>query len=184
MRERTRSPLRRAERLAVALAAASLAACASPRISDEFGWEETAAEKSAPIGGESLAQRKFEMRRAQRDMVAFVETLDSMQDRRDYDGYALFSGFLDAYMGLYLDPLLEREGQSNHPELMALDANLRIVKAEVLVQLRDAGRAEQVIEDVEKRYRGRENMLVDYPIGTQGTLGDALKRLRERKWNG
>ena len=184
MRERTRSPLPRAARRGLALAAVALAACASPKVSDEFGWEETAAEKSSPIGGESLAQRKFEMHRAQRDMIAFYETLESMQDRRDHDGYSLFSGFLDAYMGLYLDPLLEREGQSNHPELMSLDANLRLVKTEVLVQLRDAGRAEESIRDLEQRYRGRESMLVDYPIGTQGTLGDALKLLRERKWNG
>jgi hypothetical protein len=184
MHECTRWARRRAARLGLALAGAALAACASPRPIDEFGWEETAAEKSAPTGGESLAQRKFEMRRAQRDLVAFAETLDSMQSRRDYEGYTLFSGFLDAYLGIYLDPLLEREGQSSHPELMALDANLRLVKAQVLVQLRDTGRAEDAIRDLEERYRGRENMLVDYPIGTQGTLGDALKRLRDRKWSG
>ncbi len=184
MQEHTRPGGRRVPRFGLALALAALAACASPTTSDEFGWERTAAEKSAPSGGESLAQRKFELRRAQRDMVAFYETLDSMQSRRDYEGYTLFSGFLDAYMGIYLEPLLEREGQSSHPELMALDANLRLVKAQVLVQLRDTGRAEDAIEDLEQRYRGRENMLVDYPIGTQSTLGDALKLLRERKWNG
>ena len=74
--------------------------------------------------------------------------------------------------------------QSRHPELMALDANLRLAKAEVLIQMRSPKRVQEVIEELQKRYAGREDMLVEFPIGKQGTLRDGLRRLGERKWRG
>ena len=55
-------------------------------------------------------------------------------------GLVLFTGFLDAYMGLHLDPMLGSEWQSRHPELMGLDANLRLMKAVVLIQMRSPRR--------------------------------------------
>jgi hypothetical protein len=67
---------------------------------------------------------------------------------------------------------------------MALDANLRLAKAEVLIQMRSPQRVQDVLDELEKRYRGREDMLVEFPIGKQGTLRDGMKRLSDRKWRG
>jgi predicted polyphosphate/ATP-dependent NAD kinase len=65
---------------------------------------------------------------------------------------------------------------------MALDVSLRISEAELYVQMRDTARAQQVIDDVSNRYRGREGMLVQMPNGTQMTVGEAIESLSNRKW--
>jgi hypothetical protein len=166
-------------------ACGALFACAGQtEFQDVLALEPTAAEQSTPLGGPALALRKQEMQRAHRDMLHFHTTLESLQQRKDRNGLVLFSQFLDAYMGMHLDPLLQNEWQSRHPELMALDANLRLAKAEVLIEMHSPGRVQQVIEELEKRYAGREDMLVEFPIGKQGTLRDGIKKLSERKWRG
>ena len=73
--------------------------------------------------------------------------------------------------------------QSSHPELMALDANLRFMKAQLLADMRYTRRVQDAIEDIEIRFMGREGMLVEYPVGEQRPLGEALVLLRESKWN-
>ena len=146
--------------------------------------DSTAAEDSAPLGGEALAQRKDEMRRAQSDIIHFDSTLFSLNHRRDRNGRTLFAKFLDAYLGLHVDPLLAGEWQSRHPELSALDANLRFAKAELLIQLGMPRRAQHVMDQIEERFQGREEMLVDYPFGEQHSLRDGLQMLRDRKWRG
>ena len=55
---------------------------------------------------------------------------------------------------------------------------------ELLIEMRSPSRAEQVLEDVERRFAGRGAMLVEYPVGGQTTLSEALRVLRERKWRG
>ncbi len=163
----------------------AFSACAKDRgFGGEFARLEPLPEASAPLGGDALIQQKRDLRRAQGDMVRFHATLESLHQRRDSNGLVLFSQFLDAYMGLYLDPLLRSEWQSRHPELAAFDANLRLVKAEVLVQLRSPRRVEKTLQEIERRYTGREDMLVDYPIGKRGTLGEGMEILRKRKWRG
>jgi hypothetical protein len=178
------NPGKRLGLLASALCAASLACAGQTEFQDVLVLEQTAAEQSTPLGGAALGQRRQDMQRAHRDMLHFHTTLESLQQRRDRNGLVLFSQFLDAYMGLHLDPLLASEWQSRHPELMALDANLRLVKAEVLIQMRSPQRVQQVIEELRERYAGRDDMLVEFPIGKQGTLRDAVRRLGERKWRG
>ena len=175
--------IRRTVPLALALAL-GVGCAADPRIPDSFGLESQAAEETTPLGGEALALRKREMRRAQRDMRHYHATLRGLDERRDRSGKILFSQFLDAYMGIHLDPLLASEWQSNHPELMALDAGLRLGKAEVLIWMRQQRRAQQTIDELLRRFEGRETMLVEYPIGGQTTLEQALEMLRERKWRG
>jgi hypothetical protein len=166
-------------------ACSALFACAGQtEFQDVLALEPTAAEQSTPLGGPALALRKQEMQRAHRDMLHFHTTLESLQQRKDRNGLVLFSQFLDAYMGMHLDPLLQSEWQSRHPELMALDANLRLAKAEVLIEMHSPGRVQEVIEELQKRFAGREDMLVEFPIGKQGTLRDGIKKLSERKWRG
>ena len=161
-------------------------ACASPPVApDRFViGGERAAEETAPLGGESLSLRKREMRRAHRDMSHFLVTLEGLRHRSDRSGQVLFSQYLDAYMGTHLDELLAAAWQSKHPELVALDANLRLAKADVLIQMRETRRAQQVLDEIDARFAGREALLVEYPLGSQTTLEQAVKNLRERKWRG
>jgi hypothetical protein len=169
----------------LALAAFTLAGCASRHeVPDTFAFENAEDAESTPLGGETLALRKRELLRAHRDMGHFLATLESLRHRRDRSGGILFSGFLDAYMGEHLGPLLASRWQSDHPELAALDASLRLAEAEVLIQMNAPGRAQQVLDDVSQRFEGRGSMLVELAPGGQTTLQEALRQLRERKWRG
>ncbi|MCP4905286.1 MAG: hypothetical protein GY910_09925 [bacterium] len=141
-----------------------------------------AMEEEAPLGGEALAQRRMDLDRAWRDLLHFDVTVESMVDRRDGRSVAFLDAFLDEYMGRHLDSLLRPMWQSSHPEVMALDANLRFMKAELLSQMRYTRRVQASIDDIEMRFRGRESMLVEYPVGFQRSLGEALEMLRNRKW--
>ena len=162
------------------------AGCVSTPDRDELDIfpEDAAAEANAPLGGAALLQRKHEMARAHQDLAHFITTLESLRHRRDRNGTLVFSRFVDAYMSLHLDPMLRGDWQSRHPELLGLDANLRVAKAQVFVELRDPRRVQAVLEDVEQRYQGHETMLVEFPVGGQSTLAEAIHELRRRKWRG
>ena len=157
--------------------------CAAGSDPDLDAMLDESVEEEAPLGGEALAQRRMDLGRAWRDLLHFQATMESMVDRRDSRGVALLDGFLDEYMGRHLDGLLRPAWQSSHPEVMALDANLRFMKAELLAQMRYTRRVQQAINDIETRFMGRESMLVEYPVGEQRALGEALTMLRERKWS-
>jgi len=62
---------------------AGLGCATGPLPDEEFAIDRTAAEESAPLGGESLVQRKAEMQRSLRDLMHFHRTLSSLADRRD-----------------------------------------------------------------------------------------------------
>jgi len=165
--------------------ALSLAACASaPEVPRDLLAEAEGVEENTPLGGEALGQRRRDLVRAQGDMVDFQVTLEGMQERKDRSGLILFSGFLDAYLGTYLDPLLRNEWQSRHPELAGVDATLRLVKAELLMHMRDTRRMQETLDEIGRRFAGRGDMLVEYPVGQQATLSKALELLRDRKWRG
>jgi len=167
--------------LALAVAATSAIGCAGPPL-DEM--EADAIVEEGPLGGEALAQRKQDLNRAYHDMVHFHTTMQSLIDRHDGRSLATFDRFLDEYMGTHLSPMLRSEWQSSHPELMARDASLRFVQAEVLAMMRYPRRVEQVKDEIERRYETQGDLLVEYPIGKQGTLGRALELLNDRKWSG
>jgi hypothetical protein len=179
--------VRRSRILLSALALLGLASgCISAEapVIDEFAPDRSAAEESVPLGGDALAERKSEMRRSLRDLMHFHRTLSSLSGRRDRDGFSNFAGFLDSYLGTHVDPLLAAQWQSRHPEVMALDANLRLMKAEIFIVLRDTRRVQDTIEVITALYAGRENMLVEFPNGEQGTLHEGLQKLQEDKWRG
>ena len=169
--------------LGAALGAAAISGCAPRhRIPEDFGIRITVAEETAPLGGSALIQRRHQMERAHRDLIHFQTTLESLHYHHDRLGVASLSRFIDAYMGLHLDGLLKHEWQSRHPEVMALDVNLRLIQASVWIRMNSNSRADHVMDDIERRFAGRESMLVEYPIGTQHTLGESLEILREAKW--
>lgn len=163
---------------AIALGGIALGGCAAGVDPMEL---EGAAEE-APLGGEALAQRRTDLGRAWRDLQHFDATMQSLVDRKDSHGVALLDGFLAQYMAEHLDPMLRPAWQSTHPEVMALDANLRFMKAQILAEMRYPRKVQAAIDDIEDRFVGREGMLVEYPVGEQRALGEALERLRERKW--
>jgi len=168
----------------LALAALAAACASSPELPAGLLEEPSAVEENTPLGGEALTQRKLEMKRAYKDLVHFHVTFESLHQRKDRNGLILFSEFVQTYMGSHLAPLLRNDWQSEHPEVMGLDANLRFIQADVLMQMNDPSAVQDAIDEIERRFRGRENMLVDYPIGDQSPLGQALSVLRDRKWKG
>lgn len=139
---------------------------------------------NTPLGGVSLSQRRMELVRAQADMVHFMATLDSLQFRRDQNGQVLFKGFVDEYLGTHVDPILATEMHSKQPELAGLDATIRFMEAEMLTKLRSPARAQAVIDELERLYEGREDMLVDWPIGKKTPLRKAMDLLEDEKWRG
>lgn len=142
------------------------------------------AEEEAPLGGEALERRRTDLARAWRDLLHFDETMQSLVDRKDSRSVALLDGYLSQYLGQHLAPLLQPRWQSSHPEVMALDANLRFMRAQILADMRYPRRVQEAIDDIEDRFEGRESMLVEYPVGEQRSLAEALQLLRDRKWNG
>ena len=80
------------------------------------------------------------------------------------------------------------QGLGDHAEhtgvILGLDATLRLVQAEVFLPMRDPGRMQRSVDEIRRRYVGREEMLVEYPAGQQSTLREALERLTHRKWRG
>jgi hypothetical protein len=166
--------------LATACVALLGLACAGANDYERLG----AAVNEVPLGGEALVQRQHDLNRAYRDLLHFHASLTSLVDRRDSRSIGLFDDFLATYLGEYLDPLLRPQWQSKHVELAAVDASLRFAKAELLIQMRYPRRVQQTIDEIERRFSGREALLIEYPIGRQGTLGDGLEILRDRKWKG
>jgi hypothetical protein len=156
------------------------AACATDPRKAYMGDVELVDVGDAALGGAALAQRKLELERALSDMTNIQKSLESMHDRRDATGVSQMRGFVNQYMVIHLNPLLAPTWQSSHPELILHDSTLRFVQAEVLMQLGYSSWVNEVINDMEERYEGRGNMLVEYPAGTQTTFSEALVVLHER----
>ena len=180
------SRLRRLARWAPLCAAvALLAACVGPPGPDQLlepggpGLDE-----ATPLGGASLDQRRSELERAHQDLIRFRDTYQTLRARRDRGGQQQFKTFLEDYLQSHLDPLLRAEWISDHPELLGLDANIRLYQAELFMLMGDRHRMERVVEQLEERFAEREDLLVDYPAGRQSTLREALDILARRKWWG
>ncbi len=164
----------------VALACAAFAACATPGYGPaDFGSTEKPAEEASPTGGGTLDQRRENLTRMYKDLVHFRTSLDDAEERGDRPTEIALGYFIDAYIGMHLDPMLAGEWQSRHPELWGLDADLRLSKADVLVRMNERSRAEEVLAEVDTRYAGRQDMLVHYPVGSQTPLGKAIQLIRD-----
>jgi hypothetical protein len=171
---------------ALLLAAALAGGCISDeRIADDWVAKTSAREASAPLGGEGLAQRKLDLERSYRDLGHFLATLDGLHRRGDRGGVVMFAEFADFYVTKHLVPILEPEWQSRHPELAQLDVNARIAVVALWAKLGSSSSADHMLDEIDRRYQGRGEMLVGYPIGGQSTLRQAVARLRKRSsWSG
>lgn len=165
----------------VALAGLFATGCSTVAV---MGRSETTATRpdqpvSGPLSGEALAQRKIEMRRSARDLVHFGATVETMRLRRD-SGRDAFEEFLDRFLASRVDPLFEGTESNDDPELAVLDAELRLMKAELLIETKDYWSAGDVIDSVESRHGARRSMLVRFPVGEQSTIAASIEYLRER----
>jgi hypothetical protein len=142
----------------------------------------SAARASAPLGGEALAQRKTELARTFRDLSHMNTTLESLRWRDDRESGLLFGDFVELHLEKQVFPVLEGEWQSRHPEVAALDADVRLAVAELWMRTGSGSRTDRMRDDSEDRFEGRSEMLVSYPLGSQGTLRDAVAHLRDRSW--
>ena len=167
----------------VAALVALLVVAPSTVVAKKKDEERSKRAEEAPLGGEALAQRKADMQRALGDLGAFNKTLTSLLERRDSGGLDAMEPFVLGYIGQHLDPLIEPTWPSNHPEVAATDANLRFMKAEVLIQLGHTRRVQKVIDEIRVRYEGRQQMLIDYPMGEQSTISGGIEKLKNRKWD-
>jgi hypothetical protein len=167
---------------AFAIAACALvsAGCMSDeRIADDWMAKASKGEASAPLGGEALSQRKLDLDRTYRDLGHFLTTIDGLHRRNDRAGLVQFTEFADFYVAKHVIPMLEPEWQSRHPEVSTLDANARFAVAALWAKIGASYSSERMLDEIEKRYKGRGEMIVGYPIGSESTLRDAVKRMRE-----
>jgi hypothetical protein len=161
--------------------AAALAGCASDeRIADDWVAKANAHEANAPLGGEALSQRRLDLERSYRDLGHFLVTLDGLHRRNDKSGLVMFSEFAGFYVSKHVVPMLEPEWQSRHPEIAQRDANTRLAVASLWAKLGATSSANRMLDDIDRRFKGRGEMVVAYPIGSESTLRDAVKRLRDR----
>jgi hypothetical protein len=181
------NPFRFASPILAAVLALPLAGClgfggGDDEADAESHWVGTApiAEETAPLAGAALEQRKDRLVKAQRDLAHFNTTLESLHFRDDRFGTGTMTRFADAYLSMHVDRLLAHEWQSRHPEVAVVDANLRLAKADILVQMHHKDRAADVLDELERRFERRNDLLVEYPLGTQRSLGEAIKLLRDR----
>ena len=156
--------------------------CAKPEMHDPLLGEKLSRERSAPMGGDALAERQREMRRASEDLFRFHATLVNLRSRQDARGHRHFKKFVDTYMSDHLNPILDVEWSSDHPALAGIDANLRVAKAALLVQMGEPYRVQPVIDELARRFLGRNRVLVTYPSGERVTIKRAIEILQNKKW--
>lgn len=168
-------------RLVLVVALAVTLGCASKTyLAKDFGKAEKSAEETAPTGGPTLDQRRENMQRMYKDLVHFRTSLRDAEERGDRTTTNALALFIGSYMEMHLDPMLDGEWQSRHPELWGMDADLRLAKADVLIRMNETSRAKKTLDEIASRYKGRDDMLVHYPLGSESPLGKAIKLLRER----
>jgi hypothetical protein len=149
------------------------------RLADDWVAKANTKEASAPLGGEALAQRKLDLARTYKDLGHFLVTIDGLHRRHDRNGLVMFSEFADFYVSKNVVPMLEPEWQSRHPEIAQLDANARFAVVALWARLGATSSASRMLDEIDRRYKGRGEMLVGYPIGGESTLHDAVARLRQ-----
>jgi hypothetical protein len=166
--------------LAALALAGALAGCASY---EPVPLEDVEAVRvTKPLGGETLAEKRRTMERTHADIVRNLRTLDSMLRRGDDAGIQLLKTSFYGYMDEHVEPLLAKDWTSHHPELGGLDAGIRFVAIEVLSKLESPHRAEAIIDDVKLRFRGRGDLMVEYPVGRRTPLDKAIELVEEQYW--
>jgi len=178
MRRRLQLQLQLRSSTLAALTLLVLAGCAGT--TDPFeAFERTpvAIEGESFLDGETLAQRVKQMRRAQRDLRYFQASLESLRRHERGEEIAQLADFLRRYMDGPVAEVLSNRKESWSPQLTQLDANLLFTQAHLTVDLRDEARLTALIQAIETRFEGMDQLVVQYPIGHENTLADAFRHL-------
>jgi hypothetical protein len=162
----------------VAIAALGLACATQPL--EGFDPAIITVQESTPLTGSALAQRKSEMQRAHSDMQSMFETMDGIASRQDLSGVAVFSEFVEKYLSGHVGPLLQPGWQSTHAELIQIDANLRVLRSALLLQMRRFDAFSLSLDDLKERYDTRVRLLVEFPAGQQLPLGEVVGLLEDQ----
>ncbi len=142
-----------------------------------------AASQQRPLAGSALEARAGELATARETLGEMQTTLRGLQRRENRKAVPAFEDFVRAYFGLHLDPLLRPEWPSRHPDLMTMDATLRFARADLMRRLQDSQEFERALADIERRFTGRQEMLIEYPLGQERTVRSAVQMLRGRsRW--
>ncbi len=72
-----------------------------------------------------------------------------------------------------------RDSQERGDRTTSNALGLFIEKADVLMRMNDTSRAAKTLDEIASRYKGRDDMLVHYPMGSESPLGKAIKLLRD-----
>ena len=158
------------------------AACAAKPPVDPILGPRLSAEPPPPLGGASLAKARDELLRAERELVHFQKTLVSLRQRSDVDGHNRFRRHVWAHLVQRVDPMLARAWPSEHLELAALDAQLRLMKVEVLLQMGHPLLCQRAINDIRRRFPDTERILVTAPTAGDATLEEALMAVQLRRY--
>ena len=169
---------------------ASVIACGMLLVSTFAGCAAVAPNSTGPttiaprvyLGGEALAQKKQQMRRAHADLAHLFlvhERLDRLQktaDRRQLEA------FIRPYLVRRVLPLVHTPpGDGWNAELRLLEANLLFAQATLLVAMGDGGELQEVIATLSDRFDGYESMLIEYPIGDSTTLEHGVEDLLAKR---
>ena len=132
--------------------------------------------------GEALGQRRHELERVHSGLLALRDSVDVIRARPDPTNRELIADFTIAYLAMHVDPLLAPAWQSANPALETLDAETRLLEAELLMRLEHRSDAERVLDELGRRFAQRSAMTVSYPVGKQSTLSEALRIARAPRW--
>ena len=67
-------------------------------------------------------------------------------------------------------------------KLEGLDAEMRLLEAELLMRLEHRSDAERVLDEVDRRFAHRSDLVVNYPVGKQSSLTEAVRIARAPRW--
>jgi hypothetical protein len=132
--------------------------------------------------GQALGQRRHELERIHSGLLALRDSVDVIRARPDPTNRELIGDFTFAYLAMHVDPLLAPGWQSANPALETLDAELRLLEAELLMRLEHRSEAERVLDELERRFSHRSDLMVSYPVGKQSALGEAVRIARAPRW--
>lgn len=166
----------------VAVLVLGFVACAAKPPVDPILGPKLSAEPPPPLGGASLAKARDELLRAERELIHFQKTLVSLRLRSDVDGHNRFRRYVWEHLVQQVDPMLARAWPSEHLELAALDAQLRLMKVEVLLQMGHPLLCQRAINDIRRRFPDTERIVVTTPTAGDATLEEALMAVQVRRY--
>jgi hypothetical protein len=176
----------RVRRCAALAGAAALAlGCATTSGSPTTGWRmRTRHEANAPLGGEALSQRRLDLERS----LPRPRTLHRDDRRAAPARRQERARDVQRVRGFYVSKHVIRCSSPNGraaPEIAQRDANARLAVASLWAKLGATSSASRMLDDIERASRAAARWSVGYPIGSESTLRDAVKRLRSRSgWSG